>query len=116
VVHATAPTVNGGDSHSEQQSAERFLVSAVFLHDDKLYQASKSLKVPAVQQKLQIEIQPSKKQFQPGDKATYTLVARDANGNLWRAKLSFGIIDEALYAIRPETDAGYSRLFLRRRL
>jgi len=44
-------------------------VSAVFLHDDKLYQASKSLKVPAVQQKLQIE-NPAVEEtvFSPGTK------------------------------------------------
>ncbi len=102
VVHATAPTVTV-EIPIQSSNQPNVFVSAVFLHDDKLYQASKSLKVPAVQQKLQIEIQPSKKQFQPGDKATYTLVARDANGKPVEGELSFGIVDEALYAIRPET-------------
>ena len=102
VVHATAPTVTV-EIPIQSSNQPNVFVSAVFLHDDKLYQASKSLKVPAVQQKLQIEIQPSKKQFQPGDKATYTLIARDASGKPVQGELSFGIVDEALYAIRPET-------------
>ncbi len=102
VVHATAPTVTV-EIPIQSTNQPNVFVSAVFLRDDKLYQASKSLKVPAVQQKLQIEIQPSKKQFQPGDKATYTLVARDASGKPVQGELSFGIVDEALYAIRPET-------------
>src|SRR5712692_9130341 len=102
VVHATAPTVTV-EIPIQSSNQPNVFVSAVFLHDDKLYQASKNLKVPAVQQKLQIEIQPSKKQFQPGDKATYTLLARDANGKPVEGELSFGIVDEALYAIRPET-------------
>jgi len=102
VVHATAPTVTV-EIPIQSSNQPNVFVSAVFLHDDKLYQASKSLKVPAVQQKLRIEIQPSKKQFQPGDKATYTLVARDASGKPVQSELSFGIVDEALYAIRPET-------------
>jgi uncharacterized protein YfaS (alpha-2-macroglobulin family) len=102
VVHSTAPTVTV-EIPIQSSNQPNVFVSAVFLHDDKLYQASKSLKVPAAQQKLQIEIQPSKKQFQPGDKATYTLVARDASGKPVQGELSFGIVDEALYAIRPET-------------
>ncbi len=102
VVHATAPTVTV-EIPIQGSNQPNVFVSAVFLHDDKLYQARKSLKVPAVQQKLQIEIQPSKKQFQPGDKATYMLVARDANGKPVEGELSFGIVDEALYAIRPES-------------
>ena len=102
VVHATAPTVTV-EIPIQSSNQPNVFVSAVFLHDDKLYQASKSLKVPAVQQKLQIDIQPSKKQFQPGEKATYTLVARDANGRPVEGELSFGIVDEALYAIRAET-------------
>ncbi len=101
IVHATAPTVTV-EIQVQSSNQPNVFVSAVFLHDDKLYQASKSLKVPAVQQKLQIEIQPSKKQFQPGDKATYMLVARDASGKPVQGELSFGIVDEALYAIRPE--------------
>jgi alpha-2-macroglobulin len=102
LVHATAPTVTV-EIPIQSSNQPNVFVSAVFLHDDKLYQASKSLKVPAVQQKLHIEIQPSKKQFQPGDKAIYTLVARDASGEPVQGELSFGIVDEALYAIRPET-------------
>ena len=102
VVHAVAPTVTV-EIPIQSSNQPNVFVSAVFLHEDKLYQASKNLKVPAVQQKLQIEIQPSKKQFQPGDKATYTLVAKDANGKPVEGELSFGIVDEALYAIRPET-------------
>jgi alpha-2-macroglobulin len=102
VVHATAPTVTV-ELPIQSSNQPNVFVSAVFLHDDKLYQASKSLNVPAVQQKLQIDIQPSKKQFQPGDKATYTLVARDASGKPVQGELSVGIVDEALYAVRPES-------------
>jgi len=110
VVHATAPTVTV-EIPIQSSNQPNVFVSAVFLHEDKLYQASKSLKVPAVQQKLQIEIQPSKKQFQPGDKATYTLVARDASGKPVQGELSFGIVDEALYAIRPETTPNIHEYF-----
>jgi uncharacterized protein YfaS (alpha-2-macroglobulin family) len=101
IVHATGPTVTV-EIPIQSSNQPNVFVSAAFLHDDKLYQSSKNLKVPAVQQKLQIEIEPSKKQFQPGDKATYTLVAKDADGKPVQGELSFGIVDEALYAIRPE--------------
>ena len=49
-------------------------ISAAFLRDSKFYQSQRNLKVPAVQQQLQIDVRPAKPQFQPGEKAVYAVL------------------------------------------
>ena len=84
--------------------APNFYVAAVFIRDNKLYQGSKSLKVPPVQHEMNVQLQPSKPQYQPGEAATYTLKATDASGKgVAGAEFSLGVVDEAIYAIKPES-------------
>ncbi len=77
-------------------------VSAAFVHDNTLYTGSKSLKVPADRQKLNVTIEPSQPQFTPGQAASYTITARDAAGNPVAGEFSLGVVDEAIYAIEPD--------------
>ncbi len=77
-------------------------VGAVFVRDDQLYQSNKNLKVPAVEQKLDIQIQPTKPQFQPGENASYVITAKDSKGKPVAGEFSIGVVDEAIYAIRPD--------------
>ena len=46
-------------------------VNAVFIQNDQMYQASKQIKVPPVQEQLQVEITPAKQVFQPQQAAAY---------------------------------------------
>ncbi len=103
IVHATSSSVTIDVPITSDQQPNVFLTT-VFIHDNKLYSSSKSLKVPAVQQKLQIDIQPSQKQFQPGQKASYALLVHDSNGKPVAGEFSIGVVDEAIYAIRPDTN------------
>ncbi|HEX7961995.1 MAG TPA: MG2 domain-containing protein, partial [Terriglobales bacterium] len=93
------------------ENQPNFYVSAVFIKDNKLYQGSKNLKVPADQQKLSIAIEPSKPQFQPGEKASYTITAKDANGKPVAGDFSLGVVDEAIYAIQPENVGDIHQFF-----
>ncbi len=77
-------------------------VSVAFVHDDTLYTGSKNVKVPADQQKLSISIQPSQPQFKPGESAKYNIVALDSNGKPAVGEFSLGVVDEAIYAVRPD--------------
>jgi uncharacterized protein YfaS (alpha-2-macroglobulin family) len=103
IVHATSASLTLDVPITSDQQPNVFLTT-VFIHDNKLYSSSKSLKVPAVQQKLQIDIEPSQKQFQPGQKASYTLLVHDSNGKPVAGEFSIGVVDEAIYAIRPDTN------------
>jgi alpha-2-macroglobulin len=102
VVHATGPSATL-DIPIESGQQPNVYVSVAFLRDNNLYQANRNLKVPADQQKLRIEIQPAKTQFAPGQKGSYTIQVRDAGGKPVVTELSLGVVDEAIYAIQPES-------------
>ncbi len=83
--------------------APNFYVSAAFIYNGQLYQGTKSLKVPPDERKLNVKVTPSKAQFKPGEAAGYTVEAKDWQGKPVSAEFSLGVVDEAIYAIRPET-------------
>jgi uncharacterized protein YfaS (alpha-2-macroglobulin family) len=84
-------------------------VDALYLKDNVLYQATKSLKVPPAQQQLQVEITPAKDVFQPQQTASYDLVTRDFAGKPVSADLSFGVVDEAIYSLYPDSSGDIVR-------
>ena len=83
--------------------APNFYVSATFIRGNKLYEGNKSLSVPPTQHELKVDLKPSKPQYQPGEAATYTIKSTDASGKPVAAEFSLGVVDEAIYAIQPET-------------
>lgn len=78
-------------------------VSVVFIRNDQLYQANLSVKVPPVQQQLQIDITPDKQVFQPQQTAGYDVSAHDWQGKPVSADFSFGVVDEAIYSLYPDS-------------
>lgn len=86
-------------------------VSAAFLHNNQFYQGNKNVKVPAVEQKLNIDIQPAKQTFQPGEGALYNVTVKDATGKPVSAELSFGVVDDAIYAVRPDSSGNILSAF-----
>ena len=83
--------------------APNFYVAAVFIRDNKLYEGSKSLSVPPTAHEMNVQLVPSKPQYQPGEAASYTIKASDSSGKPVVAEFSLGVVDEAIYAIKPET-------------
>ena len=77
-------------------------VNAVMVRDNQLAQGSKSLKVPPDEFKLSLELTPSKPQFKPGEAGVYTLLAKDSAGKPVAGEFSVGVVDEAIYAVRPD--------------
>ncbi len=98
---------NGGsitvDVPIKPEYAPNFYVAATFIRGNKLYQGSKSLSVPPTQHELKVDLTPSKPQYLPGEAASYTIKATDASGKPVAAEFSLGVVDEAIYAIQPET-------------
>jgi uncharacterized protein YfaS (alpha-2-macroglobulin family) len=92
-------------------NAPNFYISAAFLKDNELHQGSKSISVPPDAFKLNVQLQPSKPQFQPGEAASYSLVAKDAQGKPVAAEFSLGVVDEAIYAIRPDNTTDILKFF-----
>jgi len=92
-------------------SQPNVFVSAVFVWDNEAYEGSKSLNVPAVERRLNIEITPVKQQFQPGEAASYNITAKDWTGKPVEAELSVGVVDDAVYAVEPDTSGDIVRAF-----
>ncbi|MCX7603606.1 MAG: MG2 domain-containing protein [Bryobacteraceae bacterium] len=90
-------------------------VEAVFVHADRLFQGSRVLRVPPVEKQIFVELEPSKKEFQPGEPASLRLTARDHEGRPLQAEFALGVVDEAIYAIRREAQPDLVRLFYGRR-
>ena len=79
-------------------------VSAQFLRGGNLYQGSKYVKVPAAEHKLNVAIATDKPQYLPGQTAQYNINVTGVDGKpVPQTELSLGIVDEAIYAIRPDS-------------
>jgi uncharacterized protein YfaS (alpha-2-macroglobulin family) len=102
VMHSDGKTISF-DLPITADSQPNVTVDALFIKDNTLYQASKVLKVPPTQQQLQVEITPAKDVFQPQQSATYDVVTRDFAGKPVSADLSFGVVDEAIYSLYPDS-------------
>jgi uncharacterized protein YfaS (alpha-2-macroglobulin family) len=102
VMHATGTSV-AFDVPITQQAQPNLVVSAILVHDDQIMTAQKSLSVPLTERTLTITATPQKTQYEPGDKASFDVKAVDSAGKPVEADLSFGVVDEALYSVRPDT-------------
>ena len=108
VVSSDGMTVNF-DLPVTTDSQPNLDISVIFLKDGQLYQASQQLKVPPVQEQLQVEIKRNKDVFQPEQPAEYDVYTRDYRGNPASADISFGVVDEAIYSIYPDTSGDMVR-------
>src|SRR5208282_3705680 len=78
-------------------------LSVAYLQDNSLHQGSKRIKIPATERALTLEVTSSKPQYTPGEAGAISVTARDAAGKpVSNAELSIGVVDEAIYAVRPE--------------
>ncbi|MDR3753817.1 MAG: MG2 domain-containing protein [Terracidiphilus sp.] len=102
VLHATGTSL-AFDVPITQQAQPNLVVSAIIVHNDQIVTAQKSLKVPLTERTLTITATPAKTLYEPGDKASFDVKAVDAAGKPVQADLSFGVVDEALYSVRPDT-------------
>jgi uncharacterized protein YfaS (alpha-2-macroglobulin family) len=93
------------------ESQPNIYVAVISVWKDSVYQGSKNLKVPAIERRLKIEIIPAKQQFVPGESASYKISARDWAGKPVQAELSVGVVDDAVYAVQPDTAGDITNAF-----
>lgn len=101
VVHAKGPSVTV-EVPVRSEYAPGVFVTAAFIRGNQLYQGSRRLNVPPVENELAVELTPSKGEYKPGEPATFDISARDNTGRPVAAEFSLGVVDEAIYAIRGE--------------
>jgi len=78
-------------------------VSAQFVRAGNLYRGLKYIKAPPIDHQMNVSVSTDKPQYQPGQEAQYSISATSADGKpVAQAEFSLGVVDEAIYAIRPD--------------
>jgi uncharacterized protein YfaS (alpha-2-macroglobulin family) len=91
-------------------------LNVAFVKDSDMYSESQLLAVPARDRMLKLDVIPNKKEYKPRDVASYTILARNADGSpASNAEVSLGVVDEAIYSIQAETAGNIKRDFYGRR-
>jgi uncharacterized protein YfaS (alpha-2-macroglobulin family) len=68
-----------------------------------MYTNDQRLVVPARDKMLNLEIISNKKEYKPRESASYTILARNADGApVSGAEVSLGVVDEAIYSVSPD--------------
>ncbi len=80
-----------------------FNIAVCYIKDRQFYNTSKLVGVLAKDKFLDISLKPSKETYKPGENADYEITVKDYHGNpVPNTDLSFGIIDESIYAIKED--------------
>lgn len=67
-----------------------------------IYQGETQLAISPADNFLQVKIDPDQNQYKPGETITYRVTTLDAQGNPVPARLSLGVVDEKIYALRAD--------------
>src|SRR2546428_1314907 len=65
-------------------------------------QGSKNYPFPPRDLEISVQVDSSRAEYRPGDFGVFTVKAEDHAGRPVSAEFSLGVVDEAIYAIRPE--------------
>ena len=88
-------------------------VNVVFVSKDRLFRAEKRLKVPATPRQLHVMVAAERNVSKPNQPGRFTLTVTDAAGQPVKAQLSVGVIDEAVYGVKPDDTPDPLRFFFR---
>lgn len=110
-VKATGKTVIL-DVPIEKIYAPNVFLNVTFVRNGDMYSGDKRLVVPARDKMLNLEVIPNKTEYKPRETASYTILARDADGAPVRnAEVSLGVVDEAIYSVSPDYSGNIRRHF-----
>lgn len=86
-------------------------VSAVEIDKGRFYSRTRTLRVDSRPDLLELKVTSDKDRYEPGDKVRLAVSARDGKGAPREAELSLAVVDEALFAVAPETRPDIYRFF-----
>jgi uncharacterized protein YfaS (alpha-2-macroglobulin family) len=100
------------DVKIEDKFVPNIYLSVAYVRDGEMFEQSKSISVPARNKFLNLEVLPDKKEYKPGEAASYTVLARNADGTAAAGvEVSLGVVDEAVYSVRPDMTGDIRRAF-----
>jgi uncharacterized protein YfaS (alpha-2-macroglobulin family) len=87
-------------------------VNATFVKDGVQSSGAKYIRIPPVDHQLNIKLATDKPQYTPGESAGYSLDVTDHAGQpVQGAELSLGVVDEAIYGVRPDATQNILNFF-----
>jgi len=96
----------------EAHYAPNVFLSVTFVRGGDMYTSDQRLVVPARDKMLNLEIISNKQEYKPRDIASYTILARDADGAPVRdAEVSLGVVDEAIYSVSADYNSSIREQF-----
>lgn len=94
----------------EEKHVPNIYLSATMVSDAELFQDSKQVVVPPVQQFLSVDVKADREQYQPREEGTLSIFAKDVNGKPVAAEIALGMFDESVKYIQQDY-AGDPRQF-----
>ncbi|BCM92913.1 putative lipoprotein YfhM [Abditibacteriota bacterium] len=86
-------------------------LAACTVRDKKFASSEAPLRVEVPQRALRVNIQSDHAKYAPGDKITYQVQTTDFTGKPVAADLSFGVVDESIYALQEDDPGALRRAF-----
>ncbi|MGV3722303.1 MAG: alpha-2-macroglobulin family protein [Actinomycetota bacterium] len=90
-------------------------VTACYVVDREFVTNQVLIRVDPKDHRLKVTVESDREEYRPGDTATYRIKTFDASGRPVPAEVSFGVVDEAVYAVREESSRGLWEAFYPRR-
>jgi uncharacterized protein YfaS (alpha-2-macroglobulin family) len=83
--------------------APNVFLNVSYVKNGDMYSSDQRLVVPALDKMLKLEIISNKNEYKPRETASYTILARNAEGApVSGAEVSLGVVDEAIYSVAPD--------------
>ncbi|HYE65723.1 MAG TPA: MG2 domain-containing protein, partial [Pyrinomonadaceae bacterium] len=96
----------------EARFAPNIFLNVTYIKNSEMYTQDQMIVVPARDRLLKLQIIPNKKEYKPRETASYTVLARNADGSpASGAEVSLGVVDESIYSIAPEGVEDIRRAF-----
>ena len=93
----------------EASYAPNVFLNVTYVKDGEMYTNDHRLVVPARDKMLNLEIISNKQEYKPRETASYTILARSADGApVSGAEVSLGVVDEAIYSVSPDFSGKHS--------
>lgn len=86
-------------------------VTACFVKNREFESSDAKLNINAEAHQLKVEVESDRSVYHPGDTATFRVRTTNAAGRAQPAEVSFGLVDEAVYAIKVDQKNGLWRAF-----
>ncbi len=90
-------------------------LAACSVREKSLEQSQVPLRVSMPTRELSVKITPEKPGYGPGQKARFTVQLTDGDGKPAPGELSFSLVDEAIYALKPDDPKDLKKAFYPRR-